>query len=366
MPQDWTAPSHHVHNPNHASHSSGFQPAWRQLQQQHQQHQQQQHQQQQQQQQQQRIPRVHFAPHPPADVTNWNMPPAGTPFPWLAHPLPHPHIPAQQFWNHAPASMHPSVPWMGPYGLQVPPGAAGALGPNTAYVVTGGHPLPGQDATWTPGAAWVPMPALVGQSGAAGQPANAAHYRHDIVLLAPYLVANPRNGLTPHILWDTAIDPPSAIKRLTGRGDIVDFAGTPAFDEQATYPAVEELHVEIPMMRPSWGSVKVKKKANRPWVEVCDVYEAIHKFLRKRLTQDDVDSIRYSSDGGGEERYRQLEYECLRRCTNSHSLPEYQRRQGFRRVDLLGGLTVFWGMWPCYTPDGRWYLSMSFCPSTNK
>lgn len=326
MPTGWSAPNNlHVY-PNTPGFPVPGQPIW------------------------QHTPAIPVIPPGPVKVNTWNHQPntMNTPFPWLAHPQPHPSIPAHQFWQFT------STPWIGPFGQ--PATSAALINPNFVPVVTGGYPLPGQDATWTPGTAWIPTPAVIGQPGMTSGPSRT-------VVLAPWLIANPRNSVAPQILWDTAVDHPSTIKRLTGRGDVVPLAGTSAFDSQATYPAADEIVICIPKMRPCWGSVRVKKKDKKPHVRVCDIFEAVYKYLHTRLTSDDILSIQYGEGGGGMDRYRRIEYEAWRRCANSYSIPEYERLQGFKRVDVLEGVSLFWGMWPCYTPDGRWYLSMSFCPS---
>jgi hypothetical protein len=216
------------------------------------------------------------------NVNNWNYMPAGaaTYFPWVAHPLPHPSIPAQQFWQQA-ASMPLTMPWRGPNGLPIDPVVL-AQNPYSAYFVTGGHPLPGHNNYWTPADACWPLPADCGQC-APNTSAPPPGHIPGTILLAPWLIPNPRNSLVPHILWDVAIEPPSSIKRLTGRGDIVDFAGTSATECYATYPLVEKVHIQIPNMRPCWGAVSVKKKDGKDGVRVCDVFEGVWKYSRTSL-----------------------------------------------------------------------------------
>lgn len=258
-----------------------------------------------------------------------------TPNPWVAHPLPHPDMSAQNFWH---AVSNPWQPWRGPGGWTP---ATGPLSLARMYAITGGHPLPGQDPFWTPANWTPPLHALSG----------------GMVVVSQWLAPNGRNAEVPHVLWDAAVDHPEKIRRMTSRGGIVKFAGTDYWKMPATFPESANVQVHLPHMRKSWGPVVLSKKTP---IEVRDIFEAVWNYVQTPITWDDVAAV--LKGPGGAERWRRIHYACYRRCLTAPALSEYERREGVKRVDFLEGRTVFWGVWPCYNPDGTWYLCMGFLP----
>ncbi|KAH8110043.1 hypothetical protein DFH11DRAFT_1514819 [Phellopilus nigrolimitatus] len=109
-------------------------------------------------------------------------------------------------------------------------------------------------------------------------------------------------------------------------------------------------------MRSSWGPVFIEKKST---IEVADVFNAVWDYLQKPITLSDYDAI-LASDGW--ERCKKIQYAMYRRCWSSAALYDYMVSQGIKRVDLLEGSSVYWGIWVCYNPDGSWYLSVGFLP----
>ncbi|KAI5118212.1 hypothetical protein M0805_004702 [Coniferiporia weirii] len=283
-------------------------------------------------------------PDRPPDLMEWNDVHGGrlqwTPHPWVAHPLPHPQIPAHQFWSHA-GGAGALQAWRTPGGGIPTPGFEMAR----AHQITGGHPLPGTDPFWTPTRRPVPL----------GTP-----YVGPGVFLSSWLAPNARNAGAPHVLWDAAVEPPYRIRRVTGRGGIVDLASTDFFKEPATDPSATTLQVHLPGMRSTWGPVVVKKSSGSA-VSVGDVFQAVWNYLHKPISHDDYMAI---SATGGRQRCRSIEYAMYRRCLNSAALYDYTFSQGIKRVDLLEGNTVYWGTWLGYNPDGTWFLSMGFMPPT--
>ena len=201
-------------------------------------------------------------------------------------------------------------------------------------------PIPGTDPMWTP-AVWHPH----------------AIGLHDGVQLAPFLIPNPRNSYAPQILWD-AVQHPSTIKRLTRSGNIVDFVNTDSWKDPATFPSTKEIHVLIPGMEEDWGNVVVK---NRKSVTVGDIFNAVYEYLQIPLSVSEAEGI--LSFPGGDEKMRRVEYACWRRCQVTPALPGFERTQGIKRVDLLEGSSVYWGMWPDYRPDRTWVLVLGFLPA---
>ncbi|THH09671.1 hypothetical protein EW145_g1846 [Phellinidium pouzarii] len=260
-----------------------------------------------------------------------------TPHPWAAHPLPHPDIPAKQFWDHAGDADAGQQMWRGPGGW-MPASGLDAAG---MHLITGGHPLPGMDPYWTP-TRWV----------------APLYAQYPGVFLSPWLAPNPRNANCPHILWDAAVEPPDQIRRVTGRGTIVDFATTDFFKAPATHPSAKYLHVHLPGMRSSWGPVVVK---NTSGISVGDVFNAVWAYLQTPISLNDVGTIIASR---GMHHYEKTKYAMWRRCWSSAALYDYAASQGIKRVDLLEGTSVYWGFWLAYNPDGTWYLTMGFLPRT--
>lgn len=85
-------------------------------------------------------------------------------------------------------------------------------------------------------------------------------------------------------------------------------------------------------------------------IRCIDVFQAIYDKLQGRLTSEDY--RRY-----GEEYIRRCKPAFLQRCREDPGLPDYNERQGMRRVDLLRGKTIFKGLkqsgphWVLYFED---------------
>ncbi|KLO08490.1 hypothetical protein SCHPADRAFT_908567 [Schizopora paradoxa] len=244
---------------------------------------------------------------------------------WVPHPFPHPTIPAQQFFQQVPFV---PVTWT----------------PGQLQLVTGGLPAPGTAPAWNADA-YSPAPAQT-QAGFA---------------LSPWLAPNPRNANIPHVLWDTATEWPSQMRRLTVRGLVVDFAGTPQFaDALAVTPAQQRVVLSVsPACNALWGPVSVEQ-SREGGVRVADVYWALHRYLHTQVMESDLARI-YSMDRG-RERYRRMEYACWRRCMDAQAIPGALAAEGMKRVDFLEGSTIFWGMWCRRDDNGNIYLCVGFCP----
>ena len=153
-------------------------------------------------------------------------------------------------------------------------------------MLTGGHPLPGMDPFWTP-TRWIP-------------PLHTPP--HNGVYLSPWLAANPRNPYVPHILWDVAVEPPYAIRRLTSRGVVDEFATTEHFKQEATFPPVRSLQVNLPGMKSSWGPVTINKDTP---ITVGDIFNAVWTYLHKAITSEDWTALRSTY---GEGRVKSVTY----------------------------------------------------------
>lgn len=256
----------------------------------------------------------------------------------------------------------PPSPWNA---WQIPPdGAPAAMAPN---------PL------WTPGG-WTPSQfiqqhtqhiQLAPDHLQAQAQAQSQSAPRGTIQLAPWISPNPRSASVPHMLWEVT-EHPSRIKRLTSRGCIVPFADTDAMRQQATYPAVSQMHVYIPGMRNAWGPLVIERPSSPSspsgamnavnGIEVGMIFDALYNYLRTPLNAADVRALLSSPEGPG--KYARAEWACWRRCRRSLAVAGYEAGRGMRRVDVLEGRTGFWGMWACYRADGTWFVCVGLTPVT--
>ena len=263
----------------------------------------------------------------PPPLPHVQMPtPAVTPSPaaWMPHPLPHPAIPAQVFWGtnmfNGPR-MWPTSPFT--------PGAAATL--------TGGWPLPGAiPPGWSP-RAWPPTP----------RQTNAESAR---IILCPWLIPNPAMPSMPHVVWDITKHPNTA-RWVTGRHVTVPLSMR--FSQVATYPETRVMHIhcDIGLASARWGPVVVEKGSA---ITLGDVLFAVYDFFQRRMSEEDVDFVASLREGNRERMYEAF----YRRCRTSHSLTEWEWRQGMRRVDCLQDRTAWWGTWVSIRHDDRWFLNL--------
>ncbi len=230
---------------------------------------------------------------------------------WVPHPLPDPVVPASAFWTpqwfSAPRVVHDTP-----------------IDVATALRLTGGVPLPGAAPVgWAP--VWPP-------------PQNALPDTVSIPIhLNPYLAPNPC-GQIPFVAWDIS-QPPVTAKRVTGRNCVVDL--TPQFGGTATWPAVKHLQIasDSCMEGQFWGPIIVQSKEE---ITVWDVMNAIYEHFQQQLTQSEVD---YISDLHPVN-YRMMKDAWDQRCRKSNSLRDWERRQGLRRIDVLGDEKCWYGAFP--------------------
>ena len=260
-------------------------------------------------------------------------------YPWSAHPLPHPSVPAEQFWG---LEAETWWPWRGPRGW-IP--SERALDPMYMRRLLGGHPLPGHDLYWTP------IPYAI-------TPLSASTGISKSVTISSCLAPNPRNPYKPHILWNAAIERPDRMKRVTSAGTIINIGAT-FLNEPATTPGVGRLQVRLQNMRDTWGAVLVEAENGvSGTVTVRDVFHAVWKYLQKPINQDDRDSL--CNSPGGKKRWQSIERAYHQRCRAAPALEKYEQKQGVRRVDFLRCKSAYWGCYISYNIDGSWYLCMQF------
>ncbi|KAJ3550642.1 hypothetical protein NM688_g5025 [Phlebia brevispora] len=234
--------------------------------------------------------------------------------PWVAHPWPAPNVPGSVFW--------PS------HWLSFPRTSVA----QDLMHITGGNPLPGTLHTWTP-LAW--PPSLEGM--------RVPIHMH------PFLAPNPF-GTSPHIDWDLSMLPQTA-KRVTGRNCIVDPAS--AFKDDATWPPTNTMLIASDfILQEGWGPIAIQKTKA---IKVLDVLMAVYDYFQEQLSEEDVRHLRRLNPNN----YRMLVDAYQQRCRRSLTLRGWERRQGLRRVDLLGDNRKWWGkgLWITYV-NGSWYCNL--------
>ncbi|KAI0311681.1 hypothetical protein OF83DRAFT_1022988, partial [Amylostereum chailletii] len=102
-----------------------------------------------------------------------------------------------------------------------------------------------------------------------------------------------------------------------------------------------------------WGAIAVEKAGAA--VSVGDVLEAVYAFFQKPLTGSEYRAIVGRREGAEAE----LLAACWDRCRRAGGLPGASARRGYRRVDVLGGSTAWWGMWVILDgASGTWTLHL--------
>jgi len=95
------------------------------------------------------------------------------------------------------------------------------------------------------------------------------------------------------------------------------------------------------------------EKAN---ISVCDVLDAIWGYMREPLTDEDV--LRITKSGGK----TNLEYSARKRIRDGFELSAVARRNGYRRVDVLGSHRKFQGLRAEVYRDKTWKVFMGLKP----
>ncbi|KAI0783744.1 hypothetical protein C8Q75DRAFT_810546 [Abortiporus biennis] len=245
--------------------------------------------------------------------------------PWVPHPQPHPYIPAASFWM---TGMVGGAPILVP---------TTPLDPRTAMRLTGGWPLPGTAVGWTP--VWPPSHTPAPDRISRG------------VCLCPWLIPNPGDPNTPHVIWDISTSPMTAL-RITGRNVILSLRDK--FGEQATYPATDKLLIYCPLMQDYWGPIVVKSSN----IVLEDVLYAIYEYFQTPLTRAEYDYLCDLNPGNQQKLHDAL----WQRSLTSGNLTGFDISQGLKRVDCLGDNKVFWGLWVTYNFDNTFHLNVGLQP----
>lgn len=250
---------------------------------------------------------------------------------WIAHPRPHPTVPASTFWtSNQLAFATPQI------GYTIP--ALDITQSGSVMALTGGYPLPGTAPQWTPGS-WPPV------SWPYAPP----------ILLAPYLIPNPTHPDTCQLGWDIAQAPHTAT-RTTGRGIILPCSSF--FNEVATVPATNTavILVAVPgCLMPFWGPMKINKPDGKA-ITILDIMNEIYTYFHQNLLENEVHALCM----GDTNKMYKLFYSMQRRLATTgrnNGLSGFDLAQGLRRVDILGDIRAFWGLWITYS-EGTWCLNL--------
>ncbi|KAI0041945.1 hypothetical protein FA95DRAFT_631145 [Auriscalpium vulgare] len=258
-------------------------------------------------------------PVPVLPTPSPSPPPSTAPgaYVWRPHPNPHPSYSPRTFW-----------------GPHVRARAPAPLTPRAAHALSGGYPLPGTQVGWTPSAVqWPPL--------AAG-PSPA-------LLLAPWIIPNPNTAGKPHIVWDVSL-PPSTARRITGHDVFVDMYDV--LWHPAVLPGARKMVIvcDTGMARGSlWSPIVIRQRTD---LTCGDVFQAVYNFFQTQITDRELESITAAGH------YEALLTAAHARCQTSPGLAEYNRLQGFKRVDCLGEWKMWWGTWIQYEHDGTWTLHL--------
>jgi len=238
---------------------------------------------------------------------------------------------------------HPGLPDSGPSLLGGGGGGGNGIGGRVGNpdCWTGGYPMPGACATWTPGT-WPPASS------------SATTGRRAVIQLAPWMIPNPCNAAMPHIMWDISQLPTTA-KRITGNHVITNV--TDKLDDVATNPAVDRLVVvcQVGVAQSLWGCIDVR--ASRPkGVTVWDVFNGVYEYFQKRIGRRELGRMKEML---GDERLEEKMADAFyQRILITPALPGYELKEGLKRVDCLGDASFFWGLYVSYNDDNTWQLNL--------
>ncbi|KAF8076191.1 hypothetical protein FPV67DRAFT_401982 [Lyophyllum atratum] len=172
------------------------------------------------------------------------------------------------------------------------------------------------------------------------------------IRIHPVLVYNPVNPAIAALEWDISHRAEQA-RKLTGRQVLV----TPDLSGPATVPVTSQIwiysdHALLASWMESWGPIIIE----RADISARDVLDAIFEYMRKPLTNEDVLRVRM---GGG---MTNLERSARLRIRDGHELRAVARRNGYMRVDVLGGHRKFLGLRAEVYPDRTWKVFMGLRP----
>ncbi|GLB33611.1 hypothetical protein LshimejAT787_0104950 [Lyophyllum shimeji] len=168
------------------------------------------------------------------------------------------------------------------------------------------------------------------------------------IRIHPLLIYNPVNPAIPALEWDISHRAEQA-KNLTGRQVLV----TPDLSGPATIPSAPKMwiypdHPVLASWMESWGPIMIEKAE----ISARDVLDAIWEYMQQPLTDEDVLRIEMSGEKTN------LEYSARKRIRDGFELSPVARRNGYQRVDVLGGHRKFLGLRTEVFQDRTWKVFM--------
>lgn len=161
------------------------------------------------------------------------------------------------------------------------------------------------------------------------------------VALIPTLGLNPVEPSYPHLKWDLAQMPSAAtVKHITGRV-LVKPITHKDFKQVALYPPRLDMYItlgNVPAaahMHARWGPIVVRPN-RKGEILVGDVLDAVYTFFQEQLYFEDFTAFDEWLGKEGDPNYEALKVAYGRRLRASSGLYEVERKQGFKRVDMLG------------------------------
>lgn len=176
------------------------------------------------------------------------------------------------------------------------------------------------------------------------------------VHLAPWMIPNPNDPDTPIIQWDIRRDPCHA-RRITGRHVSVPLLDdSRSWSKNVVWPPDVTKHVDIDVNLERAHDHQAQIPVNRDGgVRTSDVLYALYDYFQQRMTEAELTQYRANNanafDRLCEAKRKRLEIE--------DGLLAYNAAQGFKRVDMLGEVTRWFGTWiGAGRNDNNWSLQL--------
>lgn len=158
-----------------------------------------------------------------------------------------------------------------------------------------------------------------------------------------------RKRPTPPLYFDVGFDPIIDCNILVKEGHYKRYLSKAERELPAcTHAPITRMVIKCTLLS-EWPSWIVTAERNEG-LRCIDVFQAIFDSLHIRMTREEY----FGTHPG-------LIQNCMEafklRCKDSQALPEYEERQGFRRVDLLRGKRIFNGLtWD--SKESSWILEL--------
>lgn len=113
---------------------------------------------------------------------------------------------------------------------------------------------------------------------------------------------------------------------------------------------LQEMTIECEYL-PKWY-IRIRRPTG---ISCCDVFEEIFRTYHHVLSDDECSEL----EGYPRDHRSRVKAAFKARCAESPSLFDYEESQGYRRVDLLKGRTIFLGLTQP-KPSSNWFLKLGY------